>query len=280
MKKGFFITGVWVGLFGLPGVMAEEIKNTVGPASKYYQMVDSADMKLAREQWSQAEEYLKRGLKEEPANPGNTLLFSNLGVAQMQQGKLEEALVSFSLALTRAPKSTVIRTHRARTLLTLNRKEEAIEDIEEVLKIDSINEWGLQTRGLLLLDEGNLKTLTAHYPENPWGWFGMGAVAEEKGDEALAEEQYQKAYSLDHGAETGFRLSMLLLKNDKIQQALKILRETLREHPTDGNLYAAMGWAHKKLYQNEEAAADLKLAEEYGASPEILRLIRKKLVLC
>ncbi len=251
-------------------------------SERYYQLVDSADRYLALEQWSLAEKMLKRALREEPGNPGNTLLFSNLGVAQMEQYKTDEALQSFSLALTRAPKSTVILTHRSRALLALGRNDEALQDLGAILAIDSINEWALQTRGLIRLQSfgkgddcrfSDFDVLARNHSSNPWGWFGLGVECEEKGEDSLAIEYYRKAYTMGHDAEISFRLSMLLLKQDNIPDAMALLREALKENPTDGNLYAAMGWAHKKSYQMEESAADLKLARQYGASADILRWI-------
>lgn len=260
---------------------ADSPKPEIG-SERYYQLVDSADRRLALKQWTLAEEALKNALREEPGNPGNTLLFSNLGVAQMEQGKATEALQSFSLALTRAPKSTVILTHRTRVLISLGRDKEALGDLGAILAIDSINEWALQTRGLIRLQSAggenrerfdDFRVLARNHAENPWGWFGLGVECEEKGEEAMAVEYYRKAYGLGHDAEISFRLAMLLLKRNDIPETMALLREALKENPTDGNLYAAMGWAHKKTYQTEESAADLKLARQYGASPEILKWI-------
>lgn len=254
-----------------------------GAGCRYYQLVDSADCRLSLRQWAPAEEILKSALRLEPANPGNTLLFSNLGVAQMEQGKNKEALLSFSLALTRAPKSTTILTHRARLFLVENREDDALSDLNAILSIDSINEWALQTRGLLKLQSktesdsvhpSDFSKLARVYPENPWGWFGMGTEAEERGDYTLAETNYRKSYELQHNAESSFRLGMLLVSQDRLEEAMTILRSALKENPTDGNLYAVMGWAHKKSYQTEEAEADLKLASQYGASAELLKWIK------
>lgn len=253
-------------------------------SSQYYALVDSADRRLQIQQWASAEELLIKALRLEPANPGNTLLFSNLGVAQMQQGKNPEALRSFALALTRAPKSTVILTHRARLFLSEGRVEEAEEDLGSVLAIDSVNEWALQTRGLLRLQTvlsgdsarfSDFDNLRKFHSDNPWGWFGAGVEAEEAGCRNEAEQYYRKSLDKRREPETVFRLAMLLIGDDRLPEGMELLRKSLKEFPDDGNLYAAMGWAHKKSYQKEESEADLKLAIQYGASAELVEWIKE-----
>lgn len=270
-------------------VMAETHDNGLrDTASRYFQLVDSADYCLRMEQWPRAESYLKRALQSDPANSGNTLLFSNLGVCQTQQGKLEEALQSFNLALTRAGKSSTILTLRARVLLALGHLSEAESDLGDILQTDSINEWALQTRGLLRLKKeyegqmhgaatrfADLIKLRNSYPENPWGWYGSGMMYAINGESGSAIENLDKGWQLEHNPEIAFQLAMLLLEEGRLEEAGKCLRETLREHPRDGNLYIAMARLHRLSYQTAEADADLKLARQYGASPEFLEIYFK-----
>ena len=61
----------------------------------------------------QAETYIRRALKLEPANPHNALLFSNLGTIQRRQRKYEKALESYNFALNIAPRAVPILLNRA-----------------------------------------------------------------------------------------------------------------------------------------------------------------------
>lgn len=276
-----------VAAMGMAETYDDGLRDTAG---RYFQLVDSADYYLRMEKWSRAESYLKRALRSDPANSGNTLLFSNLGVCQTQQGKLEEALQSFNLALTRAGKSSTILTLRARVLLALGHITEAEADLGEILRADSVNEWAMQTRGLLRLKNGkgmkdtgadtrfaDLIRLRECYPENPWGWYGEGMKNALNGESEQAIENLTRGWQLDHNPEIAFQLAMLLLEEGKLEEAGKSLRETLREYPRDGNLYIAMARLHRLLYQTAEADADLKLAAQYGASPELLETYSKSL---
>lgn len=250
------------------------------PEEKYYRLVDSADRALKYEEWVKAENYLLRAVKSDPANSGNTLLFSNLGVARMQQGKFPEALQSLDLALVRASKSITILTLHARVLFAMGREREGLQDLDDILQTDSLNEWALQTRALLKLkSSGNpgadFQTLLRHYPENPWGWYGFGIHWTQEGDNLKAIQNLGRAWGLEHNPEIAFQLAMQMLEEGQLEDAGTLLRTALKEHPREGNLYVAMAAMHKKSYQNDEAAADLKLAHQYGADPRLINALQK-----
>ena len=96
-------------------------------------------------------------LKLEPGNFANSLLFSNLGVVRTNQGRYDEALEAFDLGVSVAPRASVIRTNRARTYLLMSRYDEALEDLNVSLGIDSVQEWPLSMRGLLLMNKNDFE---------------------------------------------------------------------------------------------------------------------------
>ena len=270
--------------------------------SLYYQLADSADLQLAAGNWSAGERLIRQALSLEPANPGNTMLFSNLGVAQMQQGNYKEAVRSLDIALIRAPRSSTMLSNRAKAYLGLGMTEEALRDIDAVLAIDSVSEWALQTRALMRLSNGaertednkeespewasDFATLRRHYPTNSWGWFGGGCEAEGEEDYETAERFWVKTIELEGEkkseaereveSEAAFRLAMLRLRRGELQQAGSLLREQLRRHPKDGKLLAALGWYHRASLLREESEADLRLAREYGAPQSLIEWIRSR----
>ena len=54
----------------------------------YYELVDSADYYINKEEYAKAEETILRALRLEPSNYNNSLLLSNLGTIQRRQGRL------------------------------------------------------------------------------------------------------------------------------------------------------------------------------------------------
>ena len=81
----------------------------------------------------QAETYIRRALKLEPANPHNALLFSNLGTIQRRQRKYEKALESYNFALNIAPRAVPILLNRATIYMELGRNNLAQADYSLVL---------------------------------------------------------------------------------------------------------------------------------------------------
>ena len=69
----------------------------------YQELCDRAVTYTEQDSLPQAETYIRRALKLEPANPHNALLFSNLGTIQRRQRKYEKALESYNFALNIAP---------------------------------------------------------------------------------------------------------------------------------------------------------------------------------
>ena len=67
---------------------------------KSYDFVDKGDL-------VSAEESLKAAMRKEPANPLNYALLTNLGTIQRRQGKLQDALVSYTSALSGHTKNTL-----------------------------------------------------------------------------------------------------------------------------------------------------------------------------
>ena len=74
----------------------------------YQELCDRAVTYTEQDSLPQAETYIRRALKLEPANPHNALLFSNLGTIQRRQRKYEKALESYNFALNIAPRAVPI----------------------------------------------------------------------------------------------------------------------------------------------------------------------------
>ena len=74
-------------------------------AQTYQELCDRAVTYTEQDSLPQAETYIRRALKLEPANPHNALLFSNLGTIQRRQRKYEKALESYNFALNIAPRA-------------------------------------------------------------------------------------------------------------------------------------------------------------------------------
>lgn len=254
--------------------MVSPIASATSP--QYLALADSADNYIRAENWDMAEKTIVSALRLEPGNFHNSLLLSNLGVVQTRRGNMDEALESFRLALSIAPGSSVVYSNRARTYLHLRRYDEALSDINRSLEIDSIQEWPLQMRGLLLLNKEPQKAktdferLNRFYPRNVYALTGLAAVAETEGkyDEAL--DFYDKAVAIEDDPEIRFSRILLKINNQKYNEASEDISGSLSLFPHAGELYLLRGYLHKLRFRNDDALIDKKIALDKGADPQLV----------
>lgn len=242
---------------------------------QYIELADSADNLIKEEKWSVAEECIKSALRLEPANFSNALLLSNLGIVQTNQGKMEEALESFRLGLSISPRSSVIRTNRARTLIHQRRYEEALDDLNATLEIDSIQEWPLQMRGLLLIDSKpetarhDFLLLGRKFPQNPIAMTGLAALAERKGDFKEAIKYYTEALYLEESPDTRFSRILARINSDNYTTASEEISEAIARYPDNGDFYLLRGLLNRLQYRYKEAADDKKKALDKGCDRQL-----------
>lgn len=249
--------------------------------SKYLEKVAFADSLMGVSDWKQAEVILISALREEPANPGNIFLFSNLGIARLQQSKFREAIQAFDVALVRAPKSTSLLTNRARAYIGLGCDQLALQDLNAVLAVDSVAEWPLQARSLLLatnpdnlqIAKHDFELLSKHYPENPWGEYGLGLCAEQEENSAVALTHYHNSRNITETVEGDIKLALCMLRRKQTQEAGILLREALCRFPNTPELLLAMAIYYKQNYQKKEYEETLSLAEKHGASSAQIRAV-------
>ncbi len=246
-------------------------------AQTYIQYVDSADYYIRRELWDKAEEMTVKALRSMPANKLNYLLWSNLGDIRSRKGDNDGALQAFDIALASNPENASIMAKRAYVYLSKNDVENALNDIDNSLRIDSVQEWPLQARANIRMNEGkyteaekDFRSLNSLYPDNPEAYTGLGKIASTHGDSKEAEKCFRRALELKDTEETRFLLILLLININDVPKAKEELLVALKRYPRSGNLYLLRGVIHKINFENESAMLDRKIALDYGASPELV----------
>lgn len=243
---------------------------------EYIALADSADNLMKRQKWDEAEKCIISALRLEPGNFSNALLFSNLGVVQTHQGKMEEALESFRLGLSVSPRSSVIRSNRARTYLHMGKYDEALEDLNATLAIDSLQEWPLQMRGLLLLKtdmksaKRDLLRLARNYPKNATALTGLASIAEKEGDSQTALKYYDEALRMEEDPDVRFSKILLRINIEQYSDASADIREAIARYPDNGDFYLLRGFLHKLNYRYDEAMTDRKTALIKGADKKLV----------
>ena len=243
----------------------------------YIEMADSADFYIKHERWDDAERAIVKGLRSDPANKSNYLLWSNLGYVRTQLDNYPGAIEAFEIGLAQAPKSTALYTQKARTELTFGHADKALADFDRALELDSTLQWPLQMRGTLRLRKGDVdgaerdfNTYERVYGErNAIVKTGRAQIAILRGEPEKAIACYEQANEIDPD-ELYVVSKFLTAYNFKmLPKWEEQLHEAIRKYPRCGALYLLRGALHRERYQYEEAQLDRKLALEYGADARL-----------
>lgn len=243
---------------------------------RYMELADSADYFIARENWDRAEKSIIEAMRLEPASFTNSLLLANLGLIQSQKGEYKKALESLSLGLNIAPSSTVLLNNRAHTYILMDSIDAAIRDIDKSLSLDSLQEWTLQTRAFLYLQEEDMENaeilfnkVKTLFPSNSGVYAGLATVAEKKDQTDTALILYKTSLDLNPGdEETREAYIFLLIKTENFSNARAEIRKALDINPENPMFYLLRGYLHRLNYRPEEALADKKIAIAKGLAPD------------
>lgn len=219
-------------------------------ASDYMALLDRIDVALKSRDWTLSERLLKEALETEPANPNNYLLLSNLGTVCRNQGKLDDALENYDMALTVAPKSTTILHNRAALLMEMDSTKRALADYQKLLDIN---------------------------PSDSEARASVGLIALEVGDMALAEESFQKcldANSSDMDARRG--MALLRRLNGDYDKAIALYDGIINDENRVSN-YLNRAECYMAVSRFQEAQQDLMEAQKLDPQSSDLFLLKARL---
>ena len=104
-------------------------------AQDYNKLVEEAMACAQRDSLARAEQLFREALRLDPKNARNALLFSNLGTVLKRQGKVEEAIEAYTMALNITPYATAILLNRAALYLEQGMEEKAYIDYCNVIDL-------------------------------------------------------------------------------------------------------------------------------------------------
>lgn len=246
-------------------------------STRYLALADSADMMMAKEEWGKAEVILEKMLREEPANPTNPMVISNLANVKFMLEKYGEAASLADVALARAENSVTLRNLKAKALIADNRPEEGEAELELSLKCDSLQTWPNLAIGIMAMRKGNTERAKEYLgrayrlqpddPENALPYAEICTVTNNT-DEAIRIYESFPVESL--GADAIFRYIQLLLHTGNTEKGNHISRQALELYPTDGNLYVLRAVFFNLNHQNSDVEVALKLAKKYNAEHQVI----------
>lgn len=241
----------------------------------YMEIVQQADEAIKDRKWPEAEELILVAMRTEPANPGNILLMSNLGMVRFNAGNDSLALQTLNDAHIMAPASVTVLQNRARVLLSIGRDKEAFQDFSTVLNLDSTLTESRFYRSILALEQGmdslsltDIEYLTHHSPGSRYTNLAASTYYR-------MTKQYQKAIPYlsklidkeKHPEHFAARAMCEMLTGDLDAAAIDVA-EAIALDPTDGDLYLQRAMLHKMRFRPDDAHADGQRAIQLGVPPE------------
>ncbi len=241
----------------------------------YFHQLDSAQACINAGQWSQAERYLKMALRLEPSNPNNPLVLSNIATLQRRDGRLDEALKNYNLAIDLAPNAVTLLLNRAALQVSLDSLTRATADYQRVLDLEPSNTEALYSLGMLALSSGDAKraedlfnTIKRVNPNSGLALEGMAALNKSQGNYVKAASQLSELIKVKPSARLlGMRADCYLMSR-RLPDASTDIQNALQLDPEDGYLYLLRAKLNKMRYNYEDMERDSKLAVSHGVDPE------------
>lgn len=239
---------------------------------KSYEYADRGDLPAA-------EEALKAAMHAEPANKNNFALLSNLGTIQRQQGKTDEALVSYTAALSLQPKNKLILSNRAELYVEMGETEKALSDYQALLLLDPLDIDAYYRRGMLyiemkdyMLADEDFEKIMSIDKESEQGRFGFALLDKARGNyedsEAILSYLIEKSRTPLQYYEERAELYFRMKKNARAMTDLnKIFAET---NDVPAHLYVLRGKIKLAQFEKESAAIDFKKALELGYDKAVI----------
>ena len=249
----------------LLGVVSMQAQGYEELISKSYDYLEKKDLPAA-------EESLKAAMRLEPANPNNFALLTNLGTVQRRQGKMEDAMISYSAALSGHPQNQGILESRASLYAEMGDTEKALNDYSTLIAVAPKHEEALYNRGLIYLQlknylfaEQDFDKILEINDKSVHGRVGHAILEKMRGNFDESERIYNyliselpKDWSLYEG-----RADLYFMKG-KNSRAMADINKVFAETTPTAALYVLRGKDKLALYEKPSAAIDFKKALEMG----------------
>jgi len=224
-----------------------------------------------------AEAALVSAMRQEPSNPLNAMLLTNLGTIQRRQGKYSEALTSYNAAMGIAPESITLLSSRAELFVEMNQPENALTDYASILRVNENNEDALYRRGLLYLRLKNYGAAQADFekileinPRTYYGRVGIASLSKLRGEYDESERIYfYLMEKFPEQAELYAGRSELYILMNRLGSAMSDINKAIRlqdENNPNPYLYIIRSRIKELQFEKKGAEEDRVIAAKLGYS--------------
>jgi len=235
---------------------------------------DEIDRAVSAEQWDKADSLIVATLDSHPDNATNVLLLSNLGMIRHYAGKDSLALATLNHAHQAAPSSVTILANRAKVLTSMGRIAEAVDDYDNIERMDSTYSDTYLFRGLIRLYCGQFEDalpdlqrreqLSPHDEDTLIAMASFYTITENFEN---ATSYYSRLIAANPQAEYYAGRAMCALQLERLIDASEDIADGIDLDPGCAELYLCRAILNKKRYCYDDAQTDAATAIRLGINP-------------
>ena len=256
---------------------AVPVEVNLDTTSTYFVMIDSAQTAIGNKQWNVAEKYLLRAIAEEPGNPSNSLLLSNLATLQRYQGRFDDAIKNYTMALDLTPNAVTLLLNRAAVYVTVGNTPAAIADYNRVRELDGTDAESRYSLGMLAVETHDFSQAEDLFNEikrvNPTSALseeGLGILAKAQGNYPAAIKHLSEVIKSRPDPRLLANRADCYLVRKELNKAEEDIRNALDMDPDDGYLYVLRAKLNKLRFAREDVERDINLAVEHGVDRKVV----------
>ena len=249
------------------------VDNTIpiDTSTVYFALVDSAQQCIKAEQWQKAERFLLEAIRSEPGNPSNSLLLSNIATMQRRQGRLNEAIRNYSMAIDLTPNAVTLLHNRAAVYVLLDSIARAQADYERIMMIDQSDVESRYTHGMLALNMGDSKTAEKDFedilrinPNSGMAKQAQGYLHKHAGEYEKAAQCFSEVIKVKPNATLLANRADCYLATKRLNDASIDIANALELDPDDPYIYVLRAKLNKLRFNRDDMERDIKLAIAHG----------------
>lgn len=255
----------------------------VDTTTRYFAFIDSAAAAIDNKQWTEAENFIRQAIAEEPTNANNSLLISNLATIQRYQGKLVEAIKNYTLALDMTPNAVTLLLNRAACFVESGNVEAAVADYARVRQLDPTDEESRYNLAIIKMQTGDfseaqkcIDEILKYHPNSLIATEALAIMNKTQGNHAKAVEYFSEIITSRPTAETLAHRADCYLVLKRLNDASDDIRNALEMNPDDGYLYLLRAKLNKLRFNYEDEQRDRQLAIKHGVSQETIEAMLGK----
>lgn len=194
-------------------------------------------------------------------NPDCWMAHNNLGVWLKNQGRIEEAMEQYHMAIQGSPDFFEALDNLGVALVAEGRLDEAIDSYHQALQISPLYFTALNNLGVALAAKGRFDEAIHNYrqviqinPNFADGYYNLGVALAAKGQSDQAIKYYRQALQLNPShSQAHYNLGIALVAKGRLDEAIENYRQAIQIKPDFSEALDNLGIALADMGRLDEA---------------------------